>query len=120
MLFNFVSFLLYPTEVKRLKCAMLGAFTVNAGQLGQLGLGSSRHESSQSESTLPCHLGLVIYSLLFSFKDASAILVGMCFIKKNNAQQKFEGTMFGPIRDPIMCRKTYPWSVNLDYITQPV
>ena len=26
--FNFVSFLLYPTEVKRLKCAMLGAFTV--------------------------------------------------------------------------------------------
>ena len=28
--FNFVSFLLYPTEVKRLKCAMLGAFTVHA------------------------------------------------------------------------------------------
>ena len=27
--FNFVSFLLYPTDVKRLKCAMLGAFTVN-------------------------------------------------------------------------------------------
>ena len=27
--FNFVSFLLYPTEVKRLKCPMLGAFTVN-------------------------------------------------------------------------------------------
>ena len=26
--FNFVSFLLYPTDVKRLKCAMLGAFTV--------------------------------------------------------------------------------------------
>ena len=26
--FNFVSFLLYPTEVKRLKCAMLGAYTV--------------------------------------------------------------------------------------------
>ena len=25
---KFVSFLLYPTEVKRLKCAMLGAFTV--------------------------------------------------------------------------------------------
>ena len=31
--FNIVSFLLYPTDVKRLKCAMLGAFTVsqNAG-----------------------------------------------------------------------------------------
>ena len=28
--FNFVSFLLYPTEVKRLKCATLGAFTVSA------------------------------------------------------------------------------------------
>ena len=27
-IFNFVSFLLYPTEVKMLKCAMLGAFTV--------------------------------------------------------------------------------------------
>ena len=27
--FNVVSFLLYPTEVKRLKCAMLGAFTVH-------------------------------------------------------------------------------------------
>ena len=27
--FNFVSFLLYPTEVKRLKCTMLGAFTVH-------------------------------------------------------------------------------------------
>ena len=27
--FNFVSLLLYPAEVKRLKCAMLGAFTVN-------------------------------------------------------------------------------------------
>ena len=26
--FNFVSYLLYPTKVKRLKCAMLGAFTV--------------------------------------------------------------------------------------------
>ena len=26
--FNFVSFLLHPKEVKRLKCAMLGAFTV--------------------------------------------------------------------------------------------
>ena len=26
--FNFVSFLLYPMEVKMLKCAMLGAFTV--------------------------------------------------------------------------------------------
>ena len=26
--FNFVSFLLYPADVKRLKCAMLGAFTV--------------------------------------------------------------------------------------------
>ena len=26
--FNFVSFLLYPMLVKRLKCAMLGAFTV--------------------------------------------------------------------------------------------
>ena len=26
--FNFVSFLLYTTEVKKLKCAMLGAFTV--------------------------------------------------------------------------------------------
>ena len=26
--FNFVSFLLYPTEVKRIKCPMLGAFTV--------------------------------------------------------------------------------------------
>ena len=26
--FNFVSFLLYPKEVERLKCAMLGAFTV--------------------------------------------------------------------------------------------
>ena len=25
---NFVSFLLYPTEVKRLKCAILGAFIV--------------------------------------------------------------------------------------------
>ena len=25
--FNFVSFLLYPMEVKRLRCAMLGAFT---------------------------------------------------------------------------------------------
>ena len=64
-------------------------------------------------------LGLVLYSLLFSFKDASAILVGMCFIqkKKKNVQQKFEGTMFGPIRDPIMCRKTYHWSVNRDYIT---
>ena len=40
--------------------------------------------------------------------------------KKKNVQQKFEGTMFGPIRDPIMCRKTYRWSVILDYITQPV
>ena len=27
--FNFVSFLLYPMEVKRLKCAMLGVFTVH-------------------------------------------------------------------------------------------
>ena len=27
-LFNFVSFLLYPTEIKRLKCAMIGAFNV--------------------------------------------------------------------------------------------
>ena len=26
--FKSVSFLLYPTEVERLKCAMLGAFTV--------------------------------------------------------------------------------------------
>ena len=26
--FNFVSFLLYPVEAKRLKCAMLGAFIV--------------------------------------------------------------------------------------------
>ena len=29
--FNFVSVLLYPTEVKRLQCAMLGAFTINHG-----------------------------------------------------------------------------------------
>ena len=28
--FNFVSFLLYPTDVKRLKCAMLGAYTTLA------------------------------------------------------------------------------------------
>ena len=27
--FKFVSFLLYVMEVKRLKCAMLGAYTVN-------------------------------------------------------------------------------------------
>ena len=27
--FNFVSFLLYPMEVKMLRCAMLGAFTLN-------------------------------------------------------------------------------------------
>ena len=27
--FKFVSFLLYPMEIKRLRCAMLGAFTVN-------------------------------------------------------------------------------------------
>ena len=26
--FNFVSFLLYPMEVKKLRCAMLGAFTI--------------------------------------------------------------------------------------------
>ena len=30
--FNFGSFLLYPTDVKRLKCAMLGAFTVSVNQ----------------------------------------------------------------------------------------
>ena len=30
--FNFDSFLLYPTEVERLKCAMLGAFTVSRKQ----------------------------------------------------------------------------------------
>ena len=34
--FNFVSFLLYPTEVKRLRCAMLGAFTVNGVLLAGL------------------------------------------------------------------------------------
>ena len=31
--FKFVSLLLYPTEVKRLKCAMLGAFTVSGFQV---------------------------------------------------------------------------------------
>ena len=31
--FNFVSFLLYPMEVKRLRCAMLGAFTVSLLEL---------------------------------------------------------------------------------------
>ena len=36
--FKFVSFLLYPTEVKRLKCAMLGAFTVLIIRLAQCNL----------------------------------------------------------------------------------
>ena len=33
--FKSVSFLLYPTEVKRLKCAMLGAFTVRGSKFKQ-------------------------------------------------------------------------------------
>ena len=32
--FNFVSFLLYLREVRRLKCAMLGAFTVHTNTFG--------------------------------------------------------------------------------------
>ena len=35
-LFKFVSFLLYPTEVKRLKSAMLGAFTINSNYIFQI------------------------------------------------------------------------------------
>ena len=63
---------------------------------GQLGLGLSRPESSRPGSTRPGYLGLVLHSLLFSIKDASTILVGVCFIEKK-VQQKFGEIMFGPI-----------------------
>ena len=52
--------------------------------LGQLGLGQVGLS----------HLALVLYSLLFSINDASAILDGICFIK--NVKQKFEKIMFDP------------------------
>ena len=44
--FNFVSFLLYPTDDKRLKCVMLGAFTCTHNFLSPLCIGAPEGQHS--------------------------------------------------------------------------
>ena len=62
----------------------------------QVGLGSRRPESSRPGSTRPGHLGLVLYSLLFSIIRMPVPFFFMCFVLMF-IQQKFEGIMFGRI-----------------------
>ena len=64
--FNFVSFLLYPMEVKRFRCAMLGAFTVHvmivSGLLGASGATILVFETNQNAFILYFHI--ILTSLL--------------------------------------------------------
>ena len=55
--FNFVSFLLYPMEVKRLRCAMLGAFTVHIVTIS-MGLPNLYFKGSQIEFSKLCYISV--------------------------------------------------------------
>ena len=70
----------------------LGHVGLSQDGLGKMWVNSALGHVGLSQVGL-CHLGLVLYSLLFSIKDASTILVGMFYSK--NVQQKFEGILFG-------------------------
>ena len=67
-LFNFVSFLLHPTEVKRLKCAMLGAFTVHSIFNDNLMVSSFPNFFNNSETPIICYeYNKPIRSTIFNF-----------------------------------------------------
>ena len=88
--FNFVSFLLYPTEVKRLGCAMLGAFTVTAKILKQ----GYRYHHRHSELFAKYDVGLktllqcfisepVLYGdLVYKFKEFLENLILVINLKR--------------------------------------
>ena len=57
LFFNFVSFLLYPMEVKRLRCAMSGAFTAHIATIS-LGLPILYFKGSQIKFSKLCYISV--------------------------------------------------------------